>query len=118
LKISIYTRQFENNIKWFQAGGFAIQDLPLAKKAKITFAAHIWNQPENLGFNDLTGKMGGAIELIGKYFFNLNQKTRLHKISIDFGMIYKTKGFLPEEIYLRKHFGFRLGTSIGLDKIL
>lgn len=30
--------------------------------------------------------------------------------------ILKTKGFLPEEIYLKKHIGFRLGVSFGFDK--
>jgi hypothetical protein len=118
LKIHIYTRQYQNRSNWFPAGGIEFLDLPFTKRFEASCGLHLWNQPENLGFNDSRGKMGGAAELLGKYYFVTRHKTRLDKISIDLGINYKTIGFLPEEIYLRKHFGFRIGTSIGLDQIL
>jgi hypothetical protein len=39
----------------------------------------------------------------------------LNGFSVDFGLVYKTEGFLPEELYLDEHFGFRFGTTIKLD---
>jgi hypothetical protein len=37
----------------------------------------------------------------------------LKSLSLELGMIYKTAGFLPEEIVLDEHFGFRFGFGIG-----
>ena len=34
--------------------------------------------------------------------------------SIDLGLVYKTKGFLPEELYLEKHLGIRMGSTIRI----
>jgi hypothetical protein len=31
------------------------------------------------------------------------------------GLIYKTAGYLPEEIFMRRHLGIRLGTSFAID---
>ncbi|MCK9411551.1 MAG: hypothetical protein M0Q53_04565 [Prolixibacteraceae bacterium] len=45
------------------------------------------------------------MEWVGKYFFQTRQKRQLKGISVDLGLIYKTAGFLPEEVKLQKHFG-------------
>ena len=37
-------------------------------------------------------------------------------MSLDLGLIYKTKGFLPEEVQLNEHFGVRLGLTLNLLK--
>jgi hypothetical protein len=115
LKIDGYVRQFENNGKWFLAGGLGINDYPLAKKFISSVDIHLWDQPVNLGFNDNKGKFGGAVEWVGRYFLMPNQKTRLKGVSVDLGLIFKTAGFLPEEINMRRHFGFRLGASFAID---
>jgi len=76
----------------------------------------MWKQPANLGFYDNQSKIGGAVETVCRYFFMANQKTKLKALSFDLGLTIKTSGYLPEEIFLRRHFGFRLGTSFIFDK--
>jgi hypothetical protein len=49
-----------------------------------------------------------------KYFFFSKRDIWLNGFSFDLGLIYKTKGFLPEEMYLDKHFGIRIGTTIRI----
>jgi len=115
LKIDAYIREFQNRSKWFMGGGIGVNDYPLARKFNSSFHVNVWNQPADLGFNDSKSKFGGAVEFIGRYFFLSNQKTKLKALSIDVGLICKTAGFLPEEIYMRKHFGIRLGTSFAID---
>ena len=116
LMIETYFRQFQNKDNRFLAGGIGIKDYPVTDKFISSVNIHIWNQPINLGFNDSDGKLGGAIEWVGKYFFMTNQKRQQKGISLDLGFTYKTAGFLPEEIKMQRNFGLRLGTSIALDK--
>lgn len=115
-KLITYVREFQNKNNWFLGGGIAINDLMLSKRIGTNINTHIWNQPQNLEFNDIKGQLGGALEVTGKYFFFTKKTTTLHNISFDLGFIFKTKGFLPEEIYLKKHIGFRMGVSFGFDK--
>ena len=116
LMIETYFRQFQNRGNRFHAGGFGIKDYPLTDKFLSSVNIHLWNQPVNLGFNDSEAKFGGAVEWVGKYFFLTHQKRQRKGISADLGFIYKTAGFLPEEVKMQKHFGIRLGTSFALDK--
>jgi hypothetical protein len=116
LKIDAYFRQFQNREKWFLAGGIGIKDYPLSEKLYSTVDFHVWDQPVNLGFNDRKGKLGAAVQWVGRYFIIANKKTKLGGVSGDLGLIYKTYGFLPEEIEMKKHFGIQLGTSLALDK--
>lgn len=115
LKIDAYLRQYQNKAKWFMGGGFGVNDYPLASRLNASMHFHWWNQPVNLRFNDTEGKYGRSIDITGHYFILSNQKTKLKALSIDAGIIYKTKGFLPEEIYLSHHIGIRLGTSFAID---
>ena len=113
-KIHAYLRQFQNKTTWFPAGGLSISDYKISSKFSTDMAAHIWAQPENLDFNTTKSATGGAIDLIVKYkFLNLNAG---NSISLDLGLIYKTKGFLPEEVMMDKHFGLRLGCTLNLLK--
>ncbi|HEX2958456.1 MAG TPA: hypothetical protein VHO70_16590, partial [Chitinispirillaceae bacterium] len=116
LQVDGYIREFQNRDHWFVGAGIGINDYPMASRFNASMHVHLWNQPENLGFNDTRGQFGGAVEVVGKYFMLSNQKTRLKAFSIDIGLLYKTVGFLPEEIYLRRHFGIRMGTSFVIDK--
>jgi len=114
-KIHAYVREFENSSNWFMAGGLSLSDFPISKRIETSISAHLWNQPKNLDFNQTTGTPGGAIDFTGKYFFNTHSLGSTKRVSFDFGFIYKTKGFLPEEDYMTRHFGFRLGTTFCLD---
>jgi hypothetical protein len=116
LMIDTYFRQYQNKNHTFLAGGFGIKDYPLTNRFVSSIDIHFWDQPEKLSFTDDKAKFGGGVEWIGKYFFNTKEKYRRKGISLDFGLTYKTAGFLPEEIRMQKHFGMRLGTSIALDR--
>ena len=114
--LPIYVRQFENRDHTFLAGGAGIKNYPLTERFITSLNVHLWNQPSNLGFNDSESKFGGAVEWVGRYFFVTHQGLQQKGISIDLGLIYKTAGFLPEEVIMRKHLGIRIGTSFALDK--
>ena len=116
LLLETYFREFQNRGKWFLAGGAGVNDFPLTGNFIASIHVHLWNQPENLGFNDVTGKFGGAVEWVGRYFFLSKKEHWKNAISLDLGLIYKTAGFLPEEIDMQEHFGIRFGTSIVLDR--
>lgn len=115
LLIDGYVREFQNKTRWYLGAGIGVSDYPLARKFNSSFHIHFWNQPSNLTFDETRSKFGNAFEFVGRYFIIANQKTQLKALSIDMGLIYKTAGYLPEEIYMRKHFGIRLGTSLAID---
>ena len=111
----ITLRQFQNKENWFQGIGISVIDYQLSKKLILTLKGHYWQQPLHFDFNTSESFSGGAFDAnLGYYFYN-DQDSWLDGLAIDFGLIYKTKGFLPEELYLDKHFGFRFGTTLKLD---
>ena len=114
--IDSYLRQYQNRGRWFLAGGFGIKDYALTDRLISSVNLHLWDQPDNLGFNDTQSKLGGAVEWTGSYFFPTHQNKQLKGISLDLGFTYKTAGFLPEELEMKEHFGVRLGMSLALDK--
>ncbi len=116
LMIEAYLRKFQNRVNGFPGGGIGVKDYSLTDNFLSSVNIHFWDQPANLSFDDSKAKFGGAVEWVGKYFFQTRQKKQLKGISVDLGLIYKTAGFLPEEVKLQKHFGIRLGTSFALDK--
>ncbi len=113
-KIQAYVREYQNRVNWFMAGGMSLKYYPINQRITATVSAHYWEQPLHLDFNEKQGKMGGALDVTGKYFFNRPGSKSLKRISVDLGLIYKTEGFLPEEVYMSKHFGFRLGTTFNI----
>jgi hypothetical protein len=116
LKLQAYLREFENRNHWFMAGGISLIEYPLLKRFCASASVHIWKQPVNEDFNETNGKIGGASEILLKYFFITNQKTKFRKVSFDLGTIYKSSGFLPEEIDIKRHLGWRFGLSFTLEK--
>ncbi len=114
-KMQAYIREFQNRSNWFMAGGLSLFEYPITKRIETSLSGHIWEQPKNLDFNQATGVLGGAIDFTGKYFFYTHSLSSLKRVSIDLGFIYKSKGFLPEEVNLSKHFGFRFGTTFSLE---
>lgn len=115
LKVDAYFREYQNNARWFTGGGLGVNEYPLARRFSASAHFHWWSQPANLGFNETASRRGRALDIMGHYFILANQKTKLKAVSVDAGIIYKTKGFLPEEIYMSHHFGIRLGTSFAID---
>jgi hypothetical protein len=74
------------------------------------------SQPEDFSFTQSKGQYGGAIDVLFKYRIPIKSgNNRLTGFSINLGFIAKTKGFLPEEVFMDKHFGIRLGTSVWVQ---
>jgi len=115
LNLLFTLRQFQNKGNWFQGIGISVIDYPLLKKLILTLKGHYWQQPLHFDFNTSESFSGGALDVNLGYYFFYDQDSWLSGIAVDFGLIYKTKGFLPEELYLDKHFGLRFGTTLELD---
>lgn len=109
-----YARQFQNRNNWFHGFGISLIDLKLHNRIYSNISGHFWNQPEDYDFNTNESFSGGAVDMDLRYFFFNNRGTSLKGFSFDLGMIYKTEGFLPEELYFEEHFGLRIGTTIRL----
>jgi hypothetical protein len=110
LKMHLYLRQFQNRTNWFPAFGGDINDISPFKNVYTTLILHGWQQPTNLSFTEKKGDFGGAVDVLCKYRFNVRKKSHLSGISLNVGLIAKTQGFLPEEVEMDQHLGFRLGT--------
>lgn len=112
VKVSGYLREFENRDRWFFGAGVGINDYPVTGRLLVSAAVHFWNQPADLSFTTLEGRAGGAVDVTGRYKMALEHSTWLRYLTLDVGMVYKTAGFLPEELALGKHFGARIGLSL------
>ncbi|QQS50984.1 MAG: hypothetical protein IPM71_15625 [Bacteroidota bacterium] len=111
--IHIYLRQYQNKSDWFPAGGVTIENMSfLNEQLLLNLSLHGWLQPENQYFISSNSSQGYGIDFLFKVPLKL--KTHSNVLSIDFGCIYKTSGFLPEEVNMGEHIGFRLGTSFYL----
>jgi hypothetical protein len=113
--VHLYFRQFQNRNNWFPAGGASLINYRLSDKLTSTVSGHIWCQPVNMDFNTDESKLGGAGDILFKYIV-LGKRTSRYSLSMDLGVLYKTEGFLPEEVNLDKHLGLRLGTTINLNR--
>jgi len=113
IKVHAYVREFENLDRWFLAGGVGVLDFPVTKRVSVSAMAHGWNEPLGLDFRGRSGRRGGAVDATGHYWFPLRASARLEYLSLDLGLIAKTAGFLPEEIVMGRHFGVRLGLTLG-----
>ncbi|OFX18670.1 MAG: hypothetical protein A2033_02610 [Bacteroidetes bacterium GWA2_31_9] len=114
INIGVYARQFQNRSSLFNAFGLSLNEFHLIEKVSISMAGHFWQQPNNFDFNTSDYFTGGAIDGDLRYFFMSKRNNGIKGFSIDFGCIYKTKGFLPEELYINEHLGFRIGTTLIL----
>lgn len=108
---AFYARQFQNKENWFNGFGISLIDYQPFDKLSASISGHFWQQPVNFDFNTSDHFTGGALDMDLKYFFFSKRDIWLNGFSFDLGLIYKTKGFLPEEMYLDKHFGIRIGTT-------
>lgn len=114
LNIYAYARQFQNRDNWFNGFGLSLIDYQLHERLYTNISGHFWTQPIDYDFNTSESFSGGAIDIDLRYFFFNNRDTWLDGFSIDLGIIYKTEGFLPEELYMKEHLGLRIGTTIRL----
>ncbi|MBN1560696.1 hypothetical protein JW998_10630 [candidate division KSB1 bacterium] len=114
LCLSFYARQFQNKDNWFHGFGLGVSDLRVYSRLSLSLSGHFWRQPRDFSFHTADSFAGGAVDLDVRYFFSGKSDGWLDAFSIDAGCVYKSKGFLPEELYLDEHFGFRLGTTIRL----
>lgn len=108
----IYFRQYQNQTKWFPAVGLRISQFPINQKLIASLAGHYWSQPKSLSFTTRDNFNGFAIDATLKYKFQNNAETKKW-YSLDIGMIYKSEGFLPEELVMSRHFGWRIGFSFN-----
>ncbi|NOQ24279.1 MAG: hypothetical protein GQ564_02855 [Bacteroidales bacterium] len=114
LNFVLYARQFQNKENWFNGFGISLIDYQPFKRLSTSLSGHFWQQPVDYDFNTEDSFSGGAIDMDIRYFFLNKSDTWINGCSFDLGLIYKTKGFLPEELYLDEHFGFRIGTTVRL----
>jgi hypothetical protein len=112
MKISGYLREFENRTHWFYGAGVGVTDYPVTGRVAVSAAVHYWNQPVGLSFVASNGRSGGAVDLTGRYKVPVRGSAWLRYLTLDVGAIYKTTGFLPEELALGEHFGVRVGLSL------
>lgn len=113
IKVSAYLREFQNLDHWFLAGGIGLSDYPLTDRVSVSAMAHYWRQPWDLSFTASAGRSGGAVDVTGRYKVMLRPDSRVRSLSLDFGLIYKSAGFLPEELAMDRHFGLRCGLTLG-----
>ncbi len=112
--ISIYFRQYQNRKYWFNAFGVSLIDYNLFSRFFVSTQIDYWQQPIDFSFNAKDSFTGGAITMDIRYYLFDRKEFFLKGISLNIGAIYKSKGYLPEELYLEEHFGLRFGTSIKL----
>lgn len=117
LNLQFYIREFSNKNNLFPAFGTSIIQYPIKNyKFLLDVSLNVWNQPEKLNFFTNNDFWGGAVDVNLKYpVLFLKNSHKIKALSLDLGIIYKTKGFLPEETVMNEHFGVRFGTSIYLD---
>jgi len=105
INIDFYTREFENKNNWFTAFRIGINEYYLSNRLVANLHGHIWQQPKDFDFNTSDSFCGGAVDTELKYYFETKNIALIDGFSFDLGFIYKTKGFLPEEVNLKEYFG-------------
>ena len=115
-KISAYFRQFQNKNNWYPATGLGIDNFVIVQRLSANIRFHTWKQPENLSFAETKSFFGGAIDSGVKYIVFTSEKEGFKSMSVDLGLLCKTKGFLPEELVLGKQMNFRIGITFSFDK--
>lgn len=114
VRAHFYLRQFENKNTWFPAFGGDFSSIKFFKDINIDMAFHCWRQPDSMSFTQSSGEIGGAIDVLCRYYFPFNKKHTIKGLSLNVGILAKTKGFLLEEMSLDNHIGLRFGTSFRL----
>ncbi|PLX03398.1 MAG: hypothetical protein C0594_10510 [Marinilabiliales bacterium] len=114
VKTHIYFRQFANNQAWFNAGGIKIHHLPILRWLEISPSFDIWQQPSNLNFQTKNSFTGYSGSITTHLIVNPKKEIRLEKFSFDLNLRYKTKGYLPEELYMNESTSVFLGMTFWM----
>lgn len=109
--LHIYFRQSQNKATWFAAFGAGLYDYQLSKSLRCDVAGHFWLQPKELDFNTSKSFSGGALDATLRYML-FPDLGKVQAISVDLGVMAKTKGFLPEEVNMEKGVSMRFGLSL------
>ncbi len=109
--LHVYIREFKNRSNWFPACGAGLYDVKLMKQLRCDVVGHFWSQPKELDFNTSKSFSGGAIDATLRYML-FPDLGKVQAISIDLGVMAKTKGFLPEEVNMEKGVSMRFGLSL------
>jgi hypothetical protein len=112
VNLHAYLRQFQNKTNWFAGAGLKLIDYEIAPGLLTTAESHFWTQPKDLSFTTSESFVGGAIDLNLSY--RLLKARSGNALSLAAGMIYKTKGYLPEEVMLGEYWGARVGLTLHL----
>jgi hypothetical protein len=112
VNLHAYLRQFQNKTNWFMGAGLKLIDYEIAPGLLTTAESHCWTQPRDLSFTTSESFVGGAIDLNLSY--RLLKARSGNALSLAAGMIYKTKGYLPEEVMLGEYWGARVGLTLHL----
>ena len=114
LNFTGYMRQAFNKNSTFWGLGLGLANYSITKNFRGDIKFDIWQQPKNFDFVTSHYFFGGSVDLGLKYFI-VNPENKVFKgISVDLGFLYKTRGFLPEEVALTERFGLRIGTTISI----
>jgi len=109
--LHVYFRQFQNKSTWFPAFGVGLYDYKLTKSLRCDVVGHYWSQPKDFDFRTSRSFSGGAVDATLRYFLFSNLGA-VQAISVDLGLMVKTKGYLPEEVDMEKGVGMRFGLSL------
>lgn len=110
LNFTFYARQYENRSHWFPAFGVQLVQYSPFDWLVINAETHFWMQPKDLDFNTSKGEPGGAVKMEVMIIPYLPKRSELiADFGYSIGVLYKTKGFLPEieshDSVLRAKFG-------------
>lgn len=112
LEFSLTARQYQNKENWFPEFILTCQRFSPFSWLTLNAAGDIWWQPENLSFTTDKAQLGGSVTL----GCNVYPLKKLEGAKFDFGLnfnlMYKTAGFMPEVISLDKDFALTAGISV------
>lgn len=109
-----YIRQFLNKETCFWGAGVEMGGYTICKNLTTKMAFNVWQQPQSMKFDTRQFFWGGAANLNLSYKYWQPVTGRIKGISVDAGIMLKSKGFYPEEVSLEKGIAFKLGTTITL----
>ena len=109
--LHVYIREFKNKSNWFPAFGAGLYDVKLIKQLRCDVAGHFWSQPKDLDFRTAKSFSGGAVDATLRYML-FTDLGKVQAISVDLGVLAKTKGFLPEVVNMEKGVEMRFGLSL------
>lgn len=114
LNFTGYLRQAFNKNSLFWGFGIGLVNYSITKNLIGDVKFDIWQQPKNFHFITSSYFLGGSIDLGLKYSLFTTENKVFKGISFDLGFLYKTRGFLPEDVALTERFGLRIGTTISI----